>query len=333
MGHQIVREFVYGLAAVSPFDGELCSLILPWVDTETMSVFLAYTAAQFPQEHCLMLLDGAGWHRALALRVPPTLHLLPLPPYSPELNPVEHLWEYLRENYIGNHVFSSLDAVIDQLSAGLHHLHQHPNLVENMTRFDWLTKRGPSSPPPASQPRRKYDPIRLAQNYTYDVKLVLRVEGSLAARLLQERGLKPVPVREQLAKAPSPKYQRESTKSALLTLDTLLTGLKSLKSEELISFFTQNAEFIDATGKRWNREEIWKGFETLLAPYAKKNASYVVEATLAETSELFVANVLWKNALLASEQRAWMHRMGVVLLPKVDDWQILTVQVTPVQPS
>ena len=138
VGHQIVREFVYGLAAVSPFDGELCSLILPWVDTETMSVFLAHTAAQFPQEHCLMLLDGAGWHRALALRVPPTLHLLPLPPYSPELNPVEHLWEHLRENYIGNHVFSSLDAVIDQLSTGLQHLHQHPNLVESMTCFDWL---------------------------------------------------------------------------------------------------------------------------------------------------------------------------------------------------
>ena len=162
---------------------------------------------------------------------------------------------------------------------------------------------------------------------------ILRVEGSLAARLLQERGLTPASIREQLAKAPNPKYQRESTRSALLTLDNFLTGLKSLKSEELISFFTQNAVFIDATGKRWNREEIWKGFETLFAPYAKKNASFVVEATLAETSELFVANVLWKNALLASEQRSWMHRMGVVLLPKVDDWQILTVQVTPVQPS
>lgn len=138
VGQQIVREFVYGLAAVSPQDGELCSLVLPWVDTETMSVFLAPTAARFTGEDCLMLLDGAGWHRALALRVPPTIHLFPLPPYSPELNPVEHLWEYRRENYIGNHLFSSLEAVIDQLSAGLHDLHQHPKLVESMTNFDWL---------------------------------------------------------------------------------------------------------------------------------------------------------------------------------------------------
>lgn len=138
VGQQIVREFVYGLAAVSPFDGELCSLILPWVDTETMSLFLAHTAARFPNEHCLMFLDGAGWHRALSLRVPPTIHLLPLPPYSPELNPVEHLWDHLRENYIGNQTFSSLDAVVDQLSTGLHHLHTHPQLVQSMTNFAWL---------------------------------------------------------------------------------------------------------------------------------------------------------------------------------------------------
>jgi len=138
VGQQIIRQFVYGLAAVSPFDGELCSLVLPWVDTETMSLFLAHTAARFPNDHCLMLLDGAGWHTAAALQVPPTLHLLPLPPYSPELNPVEHLWDHLRENYIGNQVFSSLDAVVDHLCAGLHYLHQHREVVRSMTCFDWI---------------------------------------------------------------------------------------------------------------------------------------------------------------------------------------------------
>jgi hypothetical protein len=174
---------------------------------------------------------------------------------------------------------------------------------------------------------------------------LLRVEDSLAAKLLRERGLKPGAIGEQLAKAPSPNsksrprtgsfltFQSRPTTGAFLTLNSFLAGLKWLNSEDLISFFAKNAEFIDASGKRWNREEIGKGFETLLAPYAKKNASYVVEATLAETSELLIANVLWENALLASEQRAWMHRMSVVLLPETDDWQILLVQVTPVQPS
>jgi ketosteroid isomerase-like protein len=116
-------------------------------------------------------------------------------------------------------------------------------------------------------------------------------------------------------------------------LESFLSGLKWLNAEELISFFANNAVFMDAAGKRWNHEEIWKGFETLFAPYAKKNASYVVEATLAETGELFVATILWKNALLASEHRAWMHRMSVVLLTGADDWKILLAQVTLVQPS
>ncbi len=160
---------------------------------------------------------------------------------------------------------------------------------------------------------------------------ILRVEASLAAQILIARGVKPEPIQEQLAKGPSPKYQAKARTSALLTLDSFLAGLKWLNSEELISFFTKNAEFIDASGQKWNREEIWKGFETLFAPYAKKNASYIVEATLAETSELFVASVLWKNALLASEQRAWMHRMSVVLFPEGDEWKILLAQVTPVQ--
>jgi len=160
---------------------------------------------------------------------------------------------------------------------------------------------------------------------------ILGVEASMAAQILIARGFKLGPIQEQLAKAPSPKYQSQATTGALLTLESFLAGLKWLKSEELISFFSQNAEFIDASGKRWNREEIRRGFETLFAPYAKKNASYVIEATLAETSELYVTNVLWKNALLASERRAWMHRMSVVLIREADDWAILLAQVTPVQ--
>jgi hypothetical protein len=160
---------------------------------------------------------------------------------------------------------------------------------------------------------------------------ILGVEASLAAQILTASGLKPGPIKDQIAKAPGPKYQSKARTGALLTLDSFLAGLKWLNAEELIHFFAKNAEFIDASGKRWNHREILKEFETIFAPYAKKNASYVVEATLAETSELFVANVLWKNAILASEQRIWMHRMSVVLLPVTDDWEILLAQVTPVQ--
>jgi hypothetical protein len=161
---------------------------------------------------------------------------------------------------------------------------------------------------------------------------ILRVESSLAAELLKAKGFKLASIRGHLASTPGTRIAKvERNKSALLKLDEFLAGLKWLNSEELISFFAANAEFIDAFGKRWNRDEIYRGFETLFAPYATKNASYVVEATPAQTSDVFVATVLWKNALLASLERSWMQRMTVVLVPEADDWKILTAQVTPVQ--
>lgn len=85
-------------------------------------------------------------------------------------------------------------------------------------------------------------------------------------------------------------------------------------------------------GKRWNREEVFKGFETLFAPYAEKNAAPLVEETLADAGGVFVASVLWKP-ILASQQRIWIHRMSVVLIRENDeDWRILLMHVTPVQP-
>lgn len=138
VGQQVIREYTYALAAVSPQDGRLSSLVLPWVDTQTMSVFLAHTASEFSGDYCLMLLDGAGWHRATALRIPSTIRLIALPPYSPELNPVEHVWEYLRENCMANRAFPSLTEVVEHLCQGLRELDQHTQLLQSMTYFDWI---------------------------------------------------------------------------------------------------------------------------------------------------------------------------------------------------
>lgn len=138
VGHQVVREFVYAVGAVDPWRGELSSLILPWVDAETMSIFLAHVAAAQGQACGVMVLDGAGWHRAAALRVPENLRLIFLPPYSPELNPVEHVWDWLRENAIGNAVFGDLEAVENCLMAGLGRLTGMPEILRSLTLFDWL---------------------------------------------------------------------------------------------------------------------------------------------------------------------------------------------------
>jgi hypothetical protein len=90
----------------------------------------------FAGDFYLRLLDRAGWHRAKELRA--SIKLIPLPPYSPELNPVEHIWEYLRENAFKNFSLHSLDEVVDTLSDGLCFLSQQPEIERSMTNFDWL---------------------------------------------------------------------------------------------------------------------------------------------------------------------------------------------------
>ena len=87
-----------------------------------------------------MFLDGAGWHRASDLVVPENMRLVPLPPYSPELNPTEHLWDVLRENWFANLVFDAMDGVEEQLVAGLAALGADPPRVQHATGFRWITR-------------------------------------------------------------------------------------------------------------------------------------------------------------------------------------------------
>jgi transposase len=136
---QFVREYIYAYAAVSPHDGTLDSLVLPVVDAAAMSLFLAEVARRHPDEFLLVVLDGAGWHRAQELAIPQNMGLLPLPPYSPELNPTEHLWDEIREKEFANTVFASLDAVEDRLVEALATLEQDPSRIAELTGFPWIT--------------------------------------------------------------------------------------------------------------------------------------------------------------------------------------------------
>jgi transposase len=135
---RIVREYTYAFAAVSPHDGVLDSLVLPTVDADAMSLFLAEVAARHADELILMFLDGAGWHTANDLVIPNTIRLEPLPPYSPELNPTEHIWDIIRETSFANLVFESMDAVEDQLVTALASLERDRPRVRQATAFPWI---------------------------------------------------------------------------------------------------------------------------------------------------------------------------------------------------
>jgi transposase len=135
---QVVREYEYAFAAVSPHDGSLDTLVLPSVNTEAMNVFLAEVSQRHANEFILMVLDGAGWHRAKRLQVPANMRLIALPPWSPQLNPVEHLWDEVREKWFANRVFASLSAVEEQLITALKTLEEDAPQVASLTGFDWI---------------------------------------------------------------------------------------------------------------------------------------------------------------------------------------------------
>ncbi len=139
VGARLERQYIYAFAAVSPHDGVLDSLILPWVNAEAMSLFLAEVAGRHPGEFILMVMDQAGWHQANALVVPDSMRLVFLPPYSPELNPAEHLWKALREQDFGNEVFKNLDAVETTLAGGLRALEVDHDQTQSLTGFKWIT--------------------------------------------------------------------------------------------------------------------------------------------------------------------------------------------------
>jgi transposase len=115
----IVQEFTYVYGACSPEDGTLDTLILPEINALMMSIFLAEVADRHQEDFIIMIMDRAGWHTAKALKIPENIHIASLPPYSPELNPVEHIWDDVREKEFPNRVFASIDALEDHLMHGL----------------------------------------------------------------------------------------------------------------------------------------------------------------------------------------------------------------------
>lgn len=181
---------------------------------------------------------------------------------------------------------------------------------------------------------------RLAQRRVETEHLLLgllRVESSLASRLLRERGVKLELIREELAKASgstSIKAPSRPSTTAIATVDSFLTGLSWHNWERLAPFFAQNAQFIDSTGKRWiGRDQIEKQFEVLFAPYAKKNVTFLREDTDIGRAESFVASILWENVTVGLESTRFKHRMTFVLGPEEEDWVIFLLQITPVVDS
>lgn len=135
---QQVRQYVYAYAAVAPSLGQMTCLILPHANTEMMNLFLQQVSLEFTDYFVVMQVDKAAWHRSNSLLIPENVRLIQQPAYSPELMPVEHVWEDIRENHFYNHVYKSMDKVENALCAGLMELCSDPERLRTMTFFPHL---------------------------------------------------------------------------------------------------------------------------------------------------------------------------------------------------
>ena len=83
-------------------------------------------------------MDKAPWHTTGKLMIPENMTIVFLPPYSPQLNPVEHLWKEIREKFFANRVFADIGAVEDQLFDALVYMNSHPEIVQSFAGFSWI---------------------------------------------------------------------------------------------------------------------------------------------------------------------------------------------------
>ena len=131
-----IREYRYAYGAVEPQTGENFFLVMPYCNTDCMNVFLHKLSACYPDDDILLAMDGASWHKAKGLRIPDNLELFFLPPYTPEMNPIEQIWTEIRKRGFRNEIFASLEKVIDRLCQTICSLSN--STIMSITGRDWI---------------------------------------------------------------------------------------------------------------------------------------------------------------------------------------------------
>jgi len=136
--HDQRTKSAYIFGAICPERGVGAALVLPHCDTEGMQRHLEEIATQVaPGAHAVVILDQAGWHTTRRLEVPPNITLLPLPPRAPELNPVENIWQFLRDNWLSNRVFTSHDQIVSLCCHAWNALIEQPWKIMSIGRRQW----------------------------------------------------------------------------------------------------------------------------------------------------------------------------------------------------
>ena len=131
-------EWAYLFGAICPARSTGAAIIMPEVNIEAMEEHLAEISRRVSVGAiALLVLDGAGWHSSPQLKVPDNIVLVPLPPYAPELNPVENVWEFLRANFLSHRVWDTYEAILDACQNAWNKLMEMPERIASLTRRTW----------------------------------------------------------------------------------------------------------------------------------------------------------------------------------------------------
>lgn len=135
------HDTAYIFGAICPVRGAGAAIITPGVSTECMNLHLAEISTQVaPGAVAALVCDGAGWHQSGGeLCVPGNIVLVPLPPYAPELNPMENVWDYLRANKLSARVWDSYDAIVQACAEAWNWFAADPDRIRSIGTRDWAT--------------------------------------------------------------------------------------------------------------------------------------------------------------------------------------------------
>ena len=128
----------YLYSAVEPSTGEHFTLEIPNVNTVCMNVFLEEMSRQYANDKIILVMDGAGWHKSKGLQIPDNIEIVLLPPYSPELNPVERLWHYIKQNTIKNRIYSSIKEIKNSLQKFLNAIPM--DVIKSLCATNYISK-------------------------------------------------------------------------------------------------------------------------------------------------------------------------------------------------
>jgi hypothetical protein len=131
-------DSAYLFGAICPARGTGAALAMPYADTQAMQLHLnEISRTVATRAHAVLLLDRAGWHTTGSLDVPKNMTLIFLPSRAPELNPVENVWQYLRQNWLSNRVFNTYEAILEAACEAWNKLMAQPQAITSIGTRDW----------------------------------------------------------------------------------------------------------------------------------------------------------------------------------------------------